>query len=189
MRSRLLAGAILIASGLIAWLAISAWPAARLLQGAIGLSLLYVAYLAWRGWRVMRDARSEPSAPPSERPWVTVLVPAADESTVIATVVADLIAQDYAAGGERRFDVLVLDDGGNWKGCGTAWKLAEDRHEVTLVTPDALVGKELQRMAVDAPLRRALVRLGVRFMTESAVVNWDGKRARIESLLGGPDQE
>jgi 1,2-diacylglycerol 3-beta-glucosyltransferase len=111
MRSRLLAGAILIASGLIAWLAISAWPAARLLQGAIGLSLLYVAYLAWRGWRVMRDARSEPAAVPGECPWVTVLVPAADESAVIATVVADLIAQDYVADGERRYDVLVLDDG------------------------------------------------------------------------------
>ena len=110
MRSRLLAGAILIASGLIAWLAISAWPAARLLQGAIGLSLLYVAYLAWRGWRVMRDAR-EPTAVPGSRPWITVLVPAADESAVIATVVADLIGQDYADGGERRFDVLVLDDG------------------------------------------------------------------------------
>ena len=110
MRSRLLAGAILIASGLIAWLAISAWPAARLLQGAIGLSLLYVAYLAWRGWRVMRDAR-EPTAVPGNRPWITVLVPAADESAVIASVVADLIGQDYADGGERRFDVLVLDDG------------------------------------------------------------------------------
>ncbi|HET9540058.1 MAG TPA: glycosyltransferase family 2 protein [Candidatus Limnocylindria bacterium] len=110
MRSRLLAGAILIASGLIAWLAISAWPAARLLQGAIGLSLLYVAYLAWRGWRVMRDAR-EPTAVPGSRPWITVLVPAADESAVIATVVADLIGQDYADGRERRFDVLVLDDG------------------------------------------------------------------------------
>jgi 1,2-diacylglycerol 3-beta-glucosyltransferase len=111
MRSRLLAGAILLASGLIAWLAISAWPAARLLQGAIGLSLLYVAYLAWRGWRAMREARSEPSPVPGDRPWITVLVPAADESAVIATVVADLVAQHYAAGGERRFDVLVLDDG------------------------------------------------------------------------------
>ena len=87
MRSRLLAGAILIASGLIAWLAISAWPAARLLQGAIGLSLLYVAYLAWRGWRVMRDRPRSPTAVPGNRPWITVLVPAADEAAVIAAVV------------------------------------------------------------------------------------------------------
>ena len=53
----------------------------------------------------------EPTAVPGNRPWITVLVPAADESAVIATVVADLIGQDYADGGERRFDVLVLDDG------------------------------------------------------------------------------
>jgi 1,2-diacylglycerol 3-beta-glucosyltransferase len=110
MRSRLLAGAILIASALIAWLAISAWPAARLLQAAIGLSLLYVAYLAWRGWRVMRDAL-QPQPARVEWPWVTVLVPAADEAAVIGEVVADLLAQDYTDGGQRRFDVLVLDDG------------------------------------------------------------------------------
>lgn len=85
--------------------------------------------------------------------------------------------------------VVLLDDGGNWKGCGTAWKLAEDGHDVTLVTPDPLVGKELQRMAVDAPLRRALARLGVRFMTESAVVHWDGARARIVSLLDATEQQ
>jgi 2,4-dienoyl-CoA reductase-like NADH-dependent reductase (Old Yellow Enzyme family)/thioredoxin reductase len=85
--------------------------------------------------------------------------------------------------------VIVLDDGGNWKGCGTAWKLAEDGHEVTIVTPDALVGKELQRMAVDMPLRRALAKLGVRFLTESAVVNWDGRTARVTSLLDGSEQQ
>jgi glycine/D-amino acid oxidase-like deaminating enzyme len=60
---------------------------------------------------------------------------------------------------------------------------------VTLVTHDALVGKELQRMAADAPLRRALARLGVRFVTESAVTRWDGKSARIASLLDGTERE
>lgn len=84
--------------------------------------------------------------------------------------------------------VLVLDDGGNWKGCGTAWKLAEDGHDVTLVTPDPLVGKELQRMAADAPLRRTLAKLGARFVTESAIVHWDGGTARIVSLLDGREQ-
>jgi hypothetical protein len=60
---------------------------------------------------------------------------------------------------------------------------------VTLVTPDPLVGKELQRMAADAPLRRALARLGVRFVTESAIIHWDGGTARIRSLLDGSEQE
>jgi glycine/D-amino acid oxidase-like deaminating enzyme len=85
--------------------------------------------------------------------------------------------------------VLVVDDGGNWKGCGTAWRLAEDGHDVTLVTPDPLVGKELQRMAADGPLRRVLARLGVRSMTESAVVHWDGKLARVASLLDGRNHD
>jgi len=85
--------------------------------------------------------------------------------------------------------VLLLDDGGNWKGSGTAWKLAEDGHAVTIVTPDALVGKELQRMAVDGPLRRSLAKLGVRFVTESAVTRWDGSKATVTSLLDGRDQE
>jgi hypothetical protein len=52
-----------------------------------------------------------------------------------------------------------------------------------------MIGKELQRMAVDAPLRRALARLKVRFVTESAVVHWDGQAARIASLLDGTKQE
>ena len=85
--------------------------------------------------------------------------------------------------------VIVLDDGGNWKGCGTAWRLAEDGHEVTIVTPDALVGKELQRMAVDLPLRQALARLGVRFLTESAIAHWDGRLATVSSLLDGREQK
>ena len=128
MRSRLLAGAILLASGLIAWLAISAQPAARLLQGAIGLSLVYVAFLAWRGLRVMRLSR-QPQTVPGDQPWVTVLVPAADEAAVIATVVTDLIAQDYAHAGARRFDVLVLDDGssdGTGELARTAARVAPD---------------------------------------------------------------
>ncbi|MEC8843098.1 MAG: FAD-dependent oxidoreductase, partial [SAR324 cluster bacterium] len=48
--------------------------------------------------------------------------------------------------------VLILDEGGNWKGCGTALKMAEEGHQVVLITPDPLVGKELQRTAADYPL-------------------------------------
>jgi len=81
--------------------------------------------------------------------------------------------------------VIVLDEGGNWRGCGTAWKLAEDGHAVTIVTPDALVGKELQRSATDFPLRRSLARMGVEFITDSAILKWDETGATIASLLTG----
>jgi len=103
-----------------------------------------------------------------------------------AVLSAEAVMAREARPGKR---ILLLDDGGNWKGCGTAWRLAEDGHEVTLVTPDALVGKELQRMAADAPLRRALARLGVRFITESAVTHWDGKAAKVASLLDGGERQ
>ncbi|MFP7569951.1 FAD-dependent oxidoreductase [Marivita sp. S2033] len=81
--------------------------------------------------------------------------------------------------------IVVLDEGGNWRGCGTALKLAEDGHDVTIVTPDALVGKELQRSATDWPLRRALTRLGVRFITESVLSEWTASGAVVQSLLSG----
>ena len=32
--------------------------------------------------------------------------------------------------------VIVLDEGGNWRGTGTAWYLADKGHDVTIVTPD-----------------------------------------------------
>jgi len=84
--------------------------------------------------------------------------------------------------------VILLDEGGNWKGCGTAWKLAEDGHEVTLVTPDPLVGKELQRTAADYPLRQRLAKLGVNFILESAITRWSIEGAEVFCFLDGNTQ-
>ncbi len=84
--------------------------------------------------------------------------------------------------------VLLLDEAGGWKGCGTAWKLAEDGHEVTLLTPDPMVGKELQRAAADGPLRKVLGRLGVTFITESSILEWRGDGATIISWLDNSER-
>jgi len=81
--------------------------------------------------------------------------------------------------------VLILDEGGNWKGCGTALKMAEEGHQVVLITPDPLVGKELQRTAADYPLRQKLAQLGVRFILESAITRWTPQGAEILSFLDG----
>ncbi len=81
--------------------------------------------------------------------------------------------------------VIVLDEGGFWKGGGTAWHLAEQGHKVSLVTPDALVGKELQRSATDVPLRRTLAGLGVQFLTERAITRWAPEGAELVNLLDG----
>ncbi len=81
--------------------------------------------------------------------------------------------------------VIVLDEGGFWKGCGTAWHLAELGHAVSLVTPDPMVGKELQRSAADFPLRRILTGLGVAFHTEKAISAWHEGGAELVGLLDG----
>jgi len=79
--------------------------------------------------------------------------------------------------------IIVLDEGGNWRGAGTAWKLAEEGYKVTIVTPDPLVGKELQRTAADFPLRQRLAKLSVNFYCESAITEWTNEGAKIVSLL------
>ena len=83
--------------------------------------------------------------------------------------------------------VLLLDENGGWRGCGTAWKLAEDGHEVTLVTPDPMVGKELQRNAADGALRRRLRQLKVEVRVETSLLEWLGDGARLISHLDGAE--
>jgi NADPH-dependent 2,4-dienoyl-CoA reductase/sulfur reductase-like enzyme len=84
--------------------------------------------------------------------------------------------------------VLLLDDVGNWRGSGTAWHMAEKGHAVTIVTPDAYVGREIARTNADWPARARLAKLGVSFITESAVVEWHGDGATVRSLLDGGEQ-
>lgn len=110
MTTRILAASILIASAVIASLAITFAVVARALQAAIAISLVYVAYLALRGFQAMRDARRDTAADDG-KPWVTLLVAARNEEPVIAATLALLAGQDYAQGEECRFDVLVVDDG------------------------------------------------------------------------------
>jgi len=110
MTSRVAAAGILVASAALAWLAITFTVVARALQTVIALSLVYVAYLALRGYQAMRDARQATRAG-DERPWVTLLVAARNEAPVIAATLAGLAAQDYGLLGDRRFDVVLVDDG------------------------------------------------------------------------------
>ena len=79
--------------------------------------------------------------------------------------------------------VIVIDEGGNWRGTGTAWYLADKGHDVTIVTPDAMIGKELTRTTADFQIRSALKKLGAEFMLESIVTHWHGDHAMVRSLL------
>ena len=84
--------------------------------------------------------------------------------------------------------VLLLDDTGHWAGCGTAWHLAEQGHEVILVTAHGMVGRELERTAADIPLRAKLKQLGVVTLTESAIAEWHGDGATVRNLLDGSEE-
>jgi len=81
--------------------------------------------------------------------------------------------------------VVVLDEGGNWRGTGTAWYLADRGHEVIIVTPDPMIGKEMVRAASDIQTRASLAKLGVRFVLESVIEHWHGDRVELRSLLDG----
>jgi NADPH-dependent 2,4-dienoyl-CoA reductase/sulfur reductase-like enzyme len=84
--------------------------------------------------------------------------------------------------------VIVLDEGGNWRGVGTALHLAQQGHPVTIVTPDPYVGHELTRTSADGPLRAQLKQAGARFMVESLVSRWHGDGATITSMLDGSEE-
>ena len=81
--------------------------------------------------------------------------------------------------------IIVLDEGGNWRGTGAAWYLADKGHEVTIVTPDPMIGKELTRTTSDFQVRANLAKLGAKFELETIITHWHGNRAELRSLLDG----
>jgi 1,2-diacylglycerol 3-beta-glucosyltransferase len=118
MATRVAAAAFLAISALVAWVTISIPLAARVLQASVLLSMVYVAYLAWRGARVMREAiawgrsgAAEPTGSADGLPFVSLVVPARNEATVIGPTIAALRVQAYARrDGSPAYEVLVIDD-------------------------------------------------------------------------------
>jgi 2,4-dienoyl-CoA reductase-like NADH-dependent reductase (Old Yellow Enzyme family) len=84
--------------------------------------------------------------------------------------------------------VVVYDEGGNWRGVGTAWALAERGHQVVIVTPEPFVGREVARTAADGAARRALARLGARFLTEHCLTGWHGNGVSVKNMLTGIEE-
>jgi NADPH-dependent 2,4-dienoyl-CoA reductase/sulfur reductase-like enzyme len=84
--------------------------------------------------------------------------------------------------------VILYDEGGNWRGVGTAWAMAEQGKQVVIVTPDPMVGKEITRTAADGPARKRLAQLGARFMTEHSILRWHGNGATLRNLLTGAEE-
>lgn len=86
--------------------------------------------------------------------------------------------------------VLLLDEMNNWRGLGTAVKLAEAGHAVTVATAASVLAKGLEASAADKPLRQRFAQAGGRGLVETALLSWneDGA-ARFRSLLDGREWE
>ena len=84
--------------------------------------------------------------------------------------------------------VVVYDEGSNWRGVGTAWALAEQGKQVTIVTPEPFVGREIARTAADGAARRRLAKLGAKFMTEHCLTAWHGSAVTVRNLLTGNEE-
>jgi NADPH-dependent 2,4-dienoyl-CoA reductase/sulfur reductase-like enzyme len=82
--------------------------------------------------------------------------------------------------------VLLLDETANWKGTGTALAMAEQGHQVTMVTGAALVMAEMARTAADIPARARLRELGVTLLTEHVMLEWHGDGATVQVSGGKP---
>jgi NADPH-dependent 2,4-dienoyl-CoA reductase/sulfur reductase-like enzyme len=82
--------------------------------------------------------------------------------------------------------VIVLDETSNWKGGGTALTLAEAGHNVIVVTPAAAVMSEMARTNADQQLRSRLRELGVDMHTETAILEWHGNGATMQTFGGEP---
>jgi thioredoxin reductase len=134
--------------------------------------------------RVLLATGSRPVEAPQQRYWPKP----ANETGLAGPQVwpVEAIMGREANPGSR---IILLDEGGSWRGCGTAWQLAEKGHQVTLVTPDSLVGRDLVRTAADGPLRSRLKKLGAVFHVESVIAGWANGRARIRSLLDDSETE
>jgi 1,2-diacylglycerol 3-beta-glucosyltransferase len=140
MAARVTAAAIILVSGIVAWLAITLPVAARTLQVSIAVSMAYVAWLAWRGARVMRramaDARSgagEPTGFARGLPFVSLVIPARNEASVIARSVAAVRGLQYTGvDGRAAFDLVVVDDGSD-DGTGDLARRADGAGDVRVV--------------------------------------------------------
>ena len=98
--------------------------------------------------------------------------------------VNDVLAGDVTPGP----NVLVLDDIGGWPAAGTALKLAEAGHDVTLVTRDGAVAQDAARMGVDKALRKGLAKACVDMRTMSVVLRWTGDGATIRHQASGAEE-
>lgn len=84
--------------------------------------------------------------------------------------------------------VIVLDETANWKGGGTALFLAEQGHEVIIVTGAPTVMFEMARTNADGQARERLRQLGARIITDAVMLEWHGDGATVRESGAKPER-
>lgn len=127
---------------------------------------------------------SQPSASGRQKYLLLVAkLPGVDQPNVGS--VEDVMAKHLSIGNR----VIIIDELGDWRSCGTAWYLAEKGHQVTLVSTDAIVGKGLNRSDANYIFRKTASKLGVEFITDSVITHWSGQGATLRNLMTETDSE
>jgi 2,4-dienoyl-CoA reductase-like NADH-dependent reductase (Old Yellow Enzyme family) len=86
--------------------------------------------------------------------------------------------------------VLLLDDiNGWWPASGTALHLAQQRHQVTVVTASEKAGAALDYTMTGDTLRERFAKYGVEVLLATAVEEWKGTTARLMNLYTGESEE
>jgi 2,4-dienoyl-CoA reductase-like NADH-dependent reductase (Old Yellow Enzyme family)/thioredoxin reductase len=86
--------------------------------------------------------------------------------------------------------VLLLDDiNGWWPASGTALHLAQQRHQVTVVTAAEKAGAALDLSMTGDTLRERFAKYGVEVLLATALSEWKGSTARLMNLYTGETEE
>ena len=104
-------------------------------------------------------------------------LPGVDQSNVGS--VEDVMTRYITVGNK----VIILDELGDWRSCGTAWYLAEQGHKVIIVSTDAVVGQGLNRSDANYIFRKTVSKIGVEFITDSVITDWSGNAATILNTM------
>ena len=86
-------------------------------------------------------------------------------------------------------NVLLLDGiNGWWPASGTALHLAEQRHNVTLVTGSEMAAGQLEYSRTADTTRERFMKMGVETVVATAVTKWKGNTATLLNLYTGDEE-
>jgi len=128
---------------------------------------------------------SEPAREGYQRAWPNRdRLPGAEQDNV--TTVHDVLDGKVVPGTR----VLLLDDlNGWWPASGTALHLAQQRHQVTVVTASEKAAGYLDFSGTGSTTRGRFARFGIEVVTATGLKAWNGNMATLVNLFTGDEEE